>query len=232
MARPDSPEEIATLPSLARGLAPQGRVHPPREGLRGGSRGPDPPPVHERHSLSRPGLSPGLPPEGFPRLAPLRLPLYHRRGAAGRELRPRRATPREERRRLQRHPRVRNHPLQERGETRSFAIFRLKALTERFPQALELMLSLLSGADYGDAEKNRGHLRGAAQRRSLGRRPRRATPSPRRGRPPASARHRPSRSFGGARARSSSSLASKAKKERRWRIPSARYRARSSRERG
>jgi presequence protease len=36
---------------------------------------------------------------------------------------------------------------------RSFAVFRLKALEERFPEALELVLSLLSGADFGDERR-------------------------------------------------------------------------------
>ena len=36
---------------------------------------------------------------------------------------------------------------------RSFAVFRLKALSERFPQALELATSLLAGADYGDIKR-------------------------------------------------------------------------------
>ena len=35
--------------------------------------------------------------------------------------------------------------------TRSFLIFRLKALAEKFPAALDLALSLIGGADYGDA---------------------------------------------------------------------------------
>jgi len=39
------------------------------------------------------------------------------------------------------------------GEARSFAVFRLKALAERFPQALELVSSLLTGADYGDEKR-------------------------------------------------------------------------------
>ncbi len=36
---------------------------------------------------------------------------------------------------------------------RSYAIFRLKALAERFPKALDLALSLLAGADYGDLKR-------------------------------------------------------------------------------
>jgi Zn-dependent M16 (insulinase) family peptidase len=39
------------------------------------------------------------------------------------------------------------------GRARSFAILRLKALTERFPAALELALKLLSGADGGDLKR-------------------------------------------------------------------------------
>jgi Zn-dependent M16 (insulinase) family peptidase len=38
-------------------------------------------------------------------------------------------------------------------KARSFLVFRLKALAERFPQALELAASLLAGADYGDAKR-------------------------------------------------------------------------------
>jgi hypothetical protein len=36
---------------------------------------------------------------------------------------------------------------------RSFAIFRLKALAERFPQALEIVFRLLAGADYDDVKR-------------------------------------------------------------------------------
>ena len=39
------------------------------------------------------------------------------------------------------------------GGARSFAVFRLKALAERFPQALELVSSLMTGADYGDEKR-------------------------------------------------------------------------------
>ncbi len=39
------------------------------------------------------------------------------------------------------------------GGARSYAVFRLKALAERFPQALELVTSLLAGADYGDEKR-------------------------------------------------------------------------------
>jgi Zn-dependent M16 (insulinase) family peptidase len=39
------------------------------------------------------------------------------------------------------------------GGTRSFALFRLKALEEKFPAALDLALSLLAGADFGDASR-------------------------------------------------------------------------------
>jgi presequence protease len=39
------------------------------------------------------------------------------------------------------------------GSAQSFAVFRLKALAERFPSALELVLQLLSGADYGDSKR-------------------------------------------------------------------------------
>ena len=39
------------------------------------------------------------------------------------------------------------------GSARSFAVFRLKALAERFPSALELVVRLLSSADYGDSKR-------------------------------------------------------------------------------
>ncbi len=39
------------------------------------------------------------------------------------------------------------------GAARSYAVFRLKALAERFPQALELATSLLVGADYADLKR-------------------------------------------------------------------------------
>jgi presequence protease len=40
-----------------------------------------------------------------------------------------------------------------RKAARSFAVFRLKALAERFPEALEIALRLLGEADYGDAKR-------------------------------------------------------------------------------
>ncbi len=39
------------------------------------------------------------------------------------------------------------------GAARSFAVYRLKALEENFPEALGLALGLLSGADYGDERR-------------------------------------------------------------------------------
>ena len=39
------------------------------------------------------------------------------------------------------------------GKALSYLVIRLKALTERFPQALELVLSLLTGADHGDLKR-------------------------------------------------------------------------------
>ena len=39
------------------------------------------------------------------------------------------------------------------GKALSHLVIRLKALTERFPQALELVLSLLTGADHGDLKR-------------------------------------------------------------------------------
>ncbi|HUW41350.1 MAG TPA: insulinase family protein [Rectinemataceae bacterium] len=37
--------------------------------------------------------------------------------------------------------------------TRAFLVFRLKALAEKFPEALDLALSLIGGADYGDTAR-------------------------------------------------------------------------------
>ena len=39
------------------------------------------------------------------------------------------------------------------GAARSYAVFRLKALEGRFPEALDLVLALLSGADFGDERR-------------------------------------------------------------------------------
>jgi hypothetical protein len=152
MARPDSPEEIATLPSLKKMDLPRKVESILREKAF----------VAGHETLIHPLFTNGIvyldlafPLDSIPRAALAWLPFSSRftigAGLAGES-----------------YDRVAQRLARSAGgfsailesgttasgdETRSFAVFRLKALTERFPQAIELMLSLLTGADYGDEKR-------------------------------------------------------------------------------
>ena len=161
MARPDSPEEIATLPRLARADLPRKVDTIPRETA-------EPAGVAAMvHPLFTNGivyLDLAFPLDGLAKASLPWLPLASRfatgaglvgesydrvaqrlaRSAGGFSAILDSGTP------ASRGPAPG-------GGARSYAVFRLKALAERFPQALELVTSLLAGADYGD-EEGIGHI--------------------------------------------------------------------------
>jgi presequence protease len=152
MARPDSPEDVATLPSLKKKDLPSKVESIRREETR----------VAGHEALIHPLFTNGIvyldlafPLDSLPREALAWLPLASRftigAGLAGESYD----------RVAQRLARcaggfsaiLDSGTTAFGGETRSFAVFRLKALAERFPQAIELVLGLLAGADYGDRKR-------------------------------------------------------------------------------
>jgi hypothetical protein len=152
MARPDSPEEIATLPSLKKIDLPRKVESIRRERTR----------IAGHEALIHPLFTNGIvyldlafPLDSLPREALAWLPLALRftigAGLAGESYD-------SVAQRLARcaggFSAILDSGTTASGdETRSFAVFRLKALVERFPQAIELALSLLTGADYGDQKR-------------------------------------------------------------------------------
>jgi presequence protease len=161
MARPDSPEEIATLPRLARTDLPRKVETINREAtvLGGGAAGVEAI-VHPLFTNGIVYLDLAFPLDALPRSSLAWLPLASRfvtgaglpgrrydlvaaelaRKAGGFSAILESGTP------------VSGKPVAA-GSARSFAIIRLKALAERFPSALELVVQLLAGADYGDEKR-------------------------------------------------------------------------------
>jgi hypothetical protein len=160
MARPDSPEDIAKLPRLARADLPR-RIETIRRDLvaLGGSASGIEAAVHPLFTNGVVYLDLAFPLDALPRPALPWLPLATRfatgaglpgksydlvaaelaRKAGGFGALLESSTP------------VRDGAAS-RGP-RSYAIFRLKALAERFPAALELVAELLARADYGDEKR-------------------------------------------------------------------------------
>jgi presequence protease len=155
MAKPDSPEDIATLPRLARADLPRAveRIDRGREEVAGARAI-----VHPLFTNGIVYLDLAFPLEGLSRAALPWLPLAAR-FIAGAGLPGERYDRVAER--LARNAGGFSAMLESgtpasgdgRGATRSYAIFRLKALAERFPKALDLAISLLSGADFDDARR-------------------------------------------------------------------------------
>jgi presequence protease len=165
MARPDSPEEIAKLPRLARADLPRKVESILRETVRltGGATGVEAV-VHPLFTNGIVYLDLAFPLEGLSRDSLAWLPLASRfvtgaglpgmgydlvaealaRNAGGFSAILESGSP------------LPDGPIGGAGgkvPARSYAIFRLKALAERFPRALELVLELLSDADYGDEKR-------------------------------------------------------------------------------
>jgi presequence protease len=154
MARPDSPEEIATLPRLARADLPRKVETIRREEavLSGGGVGAI---LHPLFTNGIVYLDLAFPLDGLSRSSLAWLPLTSRfvtgAGLPGRGYD---LVAEDLARRAGGFSAIleSGSPVGG-GSARSFAIFRLKALAERFPAALELVLELLSGADYGDEKR-------------------------------------------------------------------------------
>jgi len=161
MARPDSPEEIATLPRLARADLPREVESIRRDSVRlsGKAEGIGAI-IHPLFTNGIVYLDLAFPLDGLSRSSLAWLPLATRfvtgAGLSGRGYN------------LVAQDLARNaggfsailesgSPIAEASRiaapAHSYAIFRLKALAERFPAALELVLKLLSEADYGDAKR-------------------------------------------------------------------------------